>query len=225
MSRRPSLLEIKINYYFGRMKTFPALFLLAILASFSAFTQTTLPIKTGNYDETVDLSYDKKSGVISGIIARSNHENPNGPRITCSLFFLSSPQAKTIGPNKYPVRFYNEGDTTESGKGYIEITKTSINVKSYGIVSSCNNLMDLAGETGEPFEFLSAKSFIAATTIRNAKATIYKTAADTAKTKMYLVKSNFISIITVKDNWVSFEYMTSSGKRIKGWLRKEDVVL
>lgn len=206
------------------MKTIQ-LVIISILASFSAFTQSILPVKTGNYDETVDLSYNKKSGHISGIIARSNNENPNGPRITCSLLFLSSPQQKTIGPNKYPVRFFNEGDTSESGKGYIEITKTGINVKSYGIVSSCNNLMDLAGETGEPFEFLTAKTFISANTIRNAKATIYKTASDTAKTKMYLVKGNFISIITINDNWVSFEYMTSSGKRIKGWLKKEDVEL
>ena len=40
---------------------------------------------------------------------------------------------------------------------------------------------------------------------------------------MYLIKGNFISIITIKDNWVSFEYMNPSGKRIKGWLKKEDV--
>ena len=223
MNSWPSLLEIRINYYFGRMKTFPALFLMAILASFSAFTQATLPIKTGNYEETVDLAYDKSKGIISGIISRSNYDNPNGPRISCSLLFLSSPQSKTIGPNKYQVRFFNEGDTSEAGKGYIEIIKTGINVKCYGRFSSCDNLLDLASETGEPFGFSTAKSFISANTIRNAKATIYKTASDTAKTKMYLVKGNFISIMTVNDNWVSFEYMTFSGKRIKGWLKKEDV--
>jgi hypothetical protein len=204
------------------MKTI-RLIIISILTSLSAFSQT-LPIKPGNYDETVDLSYDKIKGIISGVIARSNQDNPNGPRITCSLIFMTSPRPKTIGPNKYPVRFFNEGDTSEAGKGYIEITKTGIDVKSYGLISSCNNLMDLAGETGEPFEFLTAKSFISASIIRNAKATIYKTAADTAKTKMYLVKGNFVSVTSKTDNWVSFEYMTPSGKRIKGWLKKEDVM-
>jgi hypothetical protein len=216
---------VKENHYFGPMKINPALFILAVITSLSTFGQTKLPVKTGNYDETVDLSYDKAKGTISGIIARTNNDNPNGPRISCSLLFISEPRLKTSSSNKYPVRFFNEGDTAEAGKGYVEITKDGINVKSNGFVSSCNNLMDLAGETGEPFTFLTAKAFITAGIVRSAKAPIYKTAADTAKTKMYLVKGNFISITSLTGNWVSFEYMTSSGKRIKGWLKKEDVVL
>jgi hypothetical protein len=138
---------------------------------------------------------------------------------------MSAPRLKTSSSNKYPVRFFNEGDTTEAGKGYVEITKDGINVKSNGIVSSCNNLMDLAGETGEPFTFLTAKAFISAGIIRTDKVTIYKTANDTAKTKMYLVKGNFISATSITDSWVSFEYMSPSGKRIKGWLKKEDVAI
>jgi hypothetical protein len=206
------------------MKTIQ-LVLISLLTSIAAFSQSTLPIKTGNYEETVDLSYDKNKGIISGVIARSNNDNPNGPRISCSLLFMSAPKLKTIGANKYPVRFFNEGDTTEAGKGYVEITKDGINVKSNGMVSSCNNLMDLAGETGEPFTFLTAKAFISAGIIRTDKATIYKTANDTAKTKMYLVKGNFISATSITDSWVSFEYMSLSGKRIKGWLKKEDVAI
>lgn len=85
--------------------------------------------------------------------------------------------------------------------------------------------MDLTGETGEPFSFTTPRSFISANVIKSAKASIYKTASDTAKTKMYLVKDNFISIVAVADNWVSFDYMNPSGKRIKGWLKKEDVYL
>lgn len=206
------------------MKTI-RLLIIATLITLSGFSQTSLPIKTGNYEETVDLSYDKSKGIISGIIARSNHDNPNGPRISCSLLFKSAPQPKTIGTNKYPVRFFNEGDTAEAGKGYLEITKGGISVKCYGNFSSCQNIMDLAHETGEPFGFSTAKTFLSATTIRSGKAPIYKTAADSAKTKMYLVKGNFISITSIADNWVSFEYMTLSGKRIKGWLKKEDAGL
>lgn len=206
------------------MKTIQ-LIIISLFVSISVFAQNKLPIKTGNYDETVDLSYDKNKGIISGIIARTNKDNPNGPRISCSLLFISTPRLKTSSPNKYPVRFFNEGDTAESGKGYVEITKDGINVKSNGIVSSCNNLMDLAGETGEPFIFLTAKPFISASIIRSDKAPIYKTANDTAKTKMYLVKDNFVSLVTIQESWVLFEYMTSSGKRIKGWLKKEDVTL
>jgi hypothetical protein len=206
------------------MKTIQ-LVLISLLTSIAAFTQAKLPIKTGNYDETVDLSYDKNKGIISGIIARTNKDNPNGPRISCSMMFMSAPKPKTIGPNKYPVRFFNEGDTAEAGKGYVEITKDGINVKSNGIISSCNNLMDLAGETGELFEFLTAHAFITASIVRSAKAPLYKTANDTTKTKMYLVKDNFVSLVTIQESWVSFEYMTSSGKRIKGWLKKEDVTL
>lgn len=197
--------------------------LVSIIISASVSAQTSLPIKTGNYEQTVDLSYDKNKAIITGVIARSNQDNPNGPRITCSMMFVGSP--KTIGANKYPVRFFNEGDTTEAGKGYVEITKSGINIKCNGNFSSCQNIMDLAGEMGEPFEFSTAKTFIAVSAIRNAKAPIYKTAVDSTKTKMYLVKGNFISIVTVNDSWVSFEYMNPSGKRIKGWLKKEDVVL
>ena len=206
------------------MKTIQ-LVIISLFTSISVFAQSTLPIKTGNYEETVDLSYDKNKGIISGVIARTNNENPNGPRISCSLLFISTPRIKTSSPNKYPVRFFNEGDTVESGKGYVEITKDGINVKSNGFVSSCNNLMDLAGETGEPFAFSTAKKFIATAIIHSAKASIYKTASDTAKTKMYLVKDNFISVTSITGNWVSFEYMTLSGKRIKGWLKKEDIAL
>src|SRR5687768_8347896 len=127
------------------MKTIRLLFI-SIFISISVFAQNALPIKTGNYDETVDLSYDKTKGIISGIIARTNKDNPNGPRISCSMLFKSAPRLKTSSSNKYPVRFFNEGDTAEAGTGYVEITKNEINVKSNGFVSSCNNLMDLAGE-------------------------------------------------------------------------------
>jgi hypothetical protein len=212
-------MKIKFNHI-----TSTALVFLTILISLPAFTQT-LPIKPGNYDETVDLSYDKKTGIISGIIARSNNDNPNGPRISCSMLFKSASQPKTAGANKYPVAFYNQGDSTEAGKGYIEITKDGINIKCDGDFSSCQNLMDLGGETGEPFGFTTPRSFISANVIKSAKAPIYKTASDTAKSKMYLVKDNFISVVTIKDNWVSFEYMTASGKRVKGWLKKEDIGL
>ena len=206
------------------MKTI-RLIIILVFASITVFAQNTLPIKTGNYEETVDLSYDKNKGIISGIIARSNYYNPNGPRISCSMRFVSLPQVKTAGANKYPVRFYNEGDTAEAGKGYVEITKAGINVKCNGDFSSCNNLMDLAGETGEPFAFLTAKAFITAGIIRSDKAPIYKTAVDSTKTKMYLVKGNFVSVTSITGSWVSFEYMTLSGKRIKGWLKKEEVTL
>ncbi len=199
--------------------------ILSLLTSLASFSQSGYPIKPGNYDETVDLSLNKKTGIISGIIARSNSDNPHGPRITCSMMFRSAPQPKITGLNKYPVLFFNEGDSAEAGKGYIEITKGGINIKCHGHFSSCQNLMDLAGETGEPFSFTTPKSFISANVIKSAKASIYKTASDTAKTKMYLVKVNFISIVTINENWVSFEYMNPSGKRIKGWLKKEDVAL
>ncbi len=89
----------------------------------------------------------------------------------------------------------------------------------------CLQVINLAGETGEPFGFTTPKSFISANVIKSAKAPIYKTDSDTAKTKMYLVKDNFISIVAINENWVSFEYMNPSGKRIKGWLKKEDVAL
>ncbi|HEX6428744.1 MAG TPA: hypothetical protein VF008_13705 [Niastella sp.] len=191
--------------------------------SLTGFNQNNYVIKPGNYDEMLDLSYDKKSGIISGIIATSN--NGNTPRISCSLIFKSSPQTKMAGPNKYPVGFYNEGDTAEAGQGYIEIKNNGVDVKCNGTFSSCQNLIDLGGETGWFFEFTTAKPFISANIISNANASIYKTASDTAKTKMYLIKNNFISIITIKDNWVSFEYMNPSGKRIKGWLKKEDIAL
>ena len=206
------------------MKTIQ-LILVSLLTSIAAFSQAKLPIKTGNYDETVDLSYDKTKGIISGVIARTNKDNPNGPRISCSLLFISAPQPKTGSSNKYPVRFFNEGDTAEAGKGYVEITKNGINVKTNGMFSSCNNIMDLAGETGEFFAFLTAKAFNSAGIIRSDKAPIYKTASDTAKTKMYLVKDNFVSLVTIQESWVSFEYMNPSGKRIKGWLKKEEVAL
>lgn len=199
--------------------------IISLFASISVFAQSTLPIRTGNYEETVDLSYDKNKGIISGIITRSNDDNPNGPRISCSMRFVSLPQVKTAGANKYPVRFYNEGDTTEAGKGYIEITKSGINIKYNGVFTSCQNIMPLDDETGLPFEFSSARAFISAGIIRSTKAAIYKTAADSAKSKMYLVKGNFVSVTSITDNWVSFEYMTYSGKRIKGWLKKEEVVL
>jgi len=206
------------------MKTIQ-LVIISLFTSISVFAQSTLPIKTGNYEETVDLSYDKNKGIISGIITRSNDDNPNGPRISCSLLFISTPPLKTSSANKYPVRFYNAGDTAEAGKGYIEITKAGINVKCNGDFSSCNNLMDLAGATGEPFAFSTAKTFISAGIIQSNKAPIYKTAADSTKTKMYLIKGNFVSVASITDSWVSFEYMTLSGKRIKGWLKKEDVAL
>jgi hypothetical protein len=199
-----------------------ALIILAMLTSITAFSQPNkTAIKPGNYEEMLDLSHDKKSGIISGIIATSSPDNSH--RITCSLIFKSSPQKKMAGPNKYPVGFYNEGDTAEAGQGYIEIKKSGVHVKCNGMFSSCQNLIDLGGETGWFFEFTTAKPFISANIISSVKASIYKTASDTAKTKMYLIKGNFISIITIKDNWVSFEYMTPSGKRIKGWLKKEDV--
>jgi hypothetical protein len=206
------------------MKTIQ-LIIISLFVSISVFAQNAIPIKTGNYDETVDLSYDKTKGIISGVITRTNNDNPNGPRISCSLLFISTPRLKASSSNKYPVRFFNEGDTTEAGKGYVEITKNGINVKSNGFVSSCNVIMDLAGETGEFFAFLTAKAFKSAGIIRSDKAPIYKTASDTAKTKMYLVKGNFVSVTSITDSWESFEYMTLSGKRIKGWLKKEDVVL
>ena len=206
------------------MKTIQ-LIILSLVVSISVFAQNTLPIKTGNYEETVDLSYDKNKGIISGIIARSNYDNPNGPRISCSMMFMSLPQSKTAGANKYPVRFYNEGDTAEVGKGYLEVIKNGINIKYNGVITSCQNIMPLDDEAGLPFEFSSARVFISASVIRNNKAAIYKTAVDSAKSKMYLVKGNFVSVTSITDSWVSFEYMTSSGKRIKGWLKKEDVDL
>lgn len=199
-----------------------ALIILAMFASLTAFSQSNKAvIKTGNYEEMLDLSFDKKSGIISGIIATSN--DGNTPRISCSLIFKSSPQTQMAGPDKYPVSFRNEGDTVEAGRGYIEIKNNGVNVKCNGMFSSCQNIIDLGGETGWFFEFTTAKPFLSANIISSAKASIYKTASDTAKTKMYLIKGNSISIITIKDNWVSFEYMTPSGKRIKGWLKKEDV--
>jgi hypothetical protein len=206
------------------MKTIQ-LVLISLFVSISVFAQNKLPIKTGNYEETVDLSYDKNKGIISGVITRSNNDNPNGPRISCSLLFISTPRLKANNSNKYPVRFFNEGDTAEAGKGYVEITKDGINVKCNGDFSSCQNIMPLADETGLPFEFSSARAFISAGIISSNKATIYKTAADSAKTKMYLVKGNFVSVTSITDSWVSFEYMTYSGKRIKGWLKKEDIAL
>ncbi len=199
------------------------LLILTLCASLTGYNQTNYAIKPGNYEEMLDLSYDKKSGIISGLIATSSPDNSH--RITCSLIFKSSPQKKMAGPNKYPVGFYNEGDTTEAGQGYIEIKNNGVSVKCNGMFSSCQNLIDLGGETGWFFEFTTAKPFISTNIISSAKASIYKTASDTAKTKMYLIKSNFISIKTIKDNWVSFEYMTPSGKRIIGWLKKEDVAL
>jgi len=204
----------------------PACFLI-ILAMFTSLTgicqNGKYAIKPGSYNERLNLSFDKKSGIISGLIAMSNEGN--GPGITCSLLFKSSPQQKMNEPNKYLVDFSNEGDTVKAGSGYIEIKNDGVNVKCNGIFTNCQNLMDLGGETGEFFEFTTAKPFISANTINSAKAYIYKTASDTAKTKMYLIKNNFISIITIKNSWVSFEYMSPSGKRIKGWLRKEDIAL
>ncbi|HEY8896006.1 MAG TPA: hypothetical protein VIM79_14370 [Niastella sp.] len=201
------------------------LVIISLFTSISVFAQSTLPIKTGNYEETVDLSYDKGKGIISGVIARSNHDNPNGPRISCSMRFVSLPQVKTAGANKYPVRFYNEGDTAEVGKGYLEVTKNGITIKYNGVFTSCQNIMPLDEETGLGFEFSSARAFISASVIGSAKAPIYKTAVDSTKSKMYLVKGNFVSVASITDSWVSFEYMTLSGKRIKGWLKKEDVAL
>lgn len=198
------------------------LIILVIFASLSSICQNgKYAIKPGNYDERLNLSFDKKSGIISGIIAMSNEGN--GPKITCSLLFKSSAQQKMNEPNKYLVDFSNEGDTVAAGHGYIEIKNDGVNIKCNGMLSSCQNVIDLGGETGEFFELTTAKAFISANIIKSAKAYIYKTASDTAKTKMYLIKHNFISIITIKDNWVSFEYMNPSGKRIKGWLKKEDI--
>ena len=65
--------------------------------------------------------------------------------------------------------------------------------------------MPLDDETGLPFEFSSARAFISASVIRNNKAAIYKTAGDSAKSKMYLVKGNFVSVTSITDSWVSFE--------------------
>jgi len=189
----------------------------------AGFGQTNA-VKTGNYDETIDLSFNKKNGIISGIISRSS--DGSGPRITCSLLFKSAKQSpKTTSSNRYAVDFRNEGDTVVAGHGYIEIKNNSIDVKCAGTFSNCQNLMDLAGETGETFAFTTPKPFISANITSSAKAYIYKTAADTAISKMYLIKNNFISILTLKDSWVSFEYMSPSGKRIKGWLKKEDIAL
>jgi hypothetical protein len=198
-----------------------AFMLLAMFISLTGFSQNNYVVKPGIYEEMLDLSHDKKSGIISGIIATSSPDNSH--RITCSLIFKSSPQTKMAGPDKYSVDFYNEGDTVEAGRGYVEIKNNGVSVKCNGMFSSCQNLIDLGGETGWFFEFTTAKPFISTNIISSAKASIYKTASDTAKTKMYLIKSNFISIKTIKDNWVSFEYMNPSGKRIIGWLKKEDI--
>lgn len=197
--------------------------IIILCTSIIGFSQN-YAVKTGNYEGTIDLSFDNKSGIISGIIARSN--DGNGPRISCSLIFKSAEHpSQTAGSNKYAVDFRNEGDSVIAGHGYIEIKNDGVIVKCNGIFSNCQNLMDLAGETGESFTLTTPKPFISANIISSTKAYIYKTASDTAKTKMYLIKGNFISILTVNDSWVSFEYMNPSGKRVKGWLKKEDVAL
>ncbi|OQP59753.1 hypothetical protein A3860_36350 [Niastella vici] len=175
-----------------------ALTIIILCTSIIGFSQN-YAVKTGNYEETIDLSFDNKSGIISGIIARSNDDN--GPRISCSLIFKSVEHPpKIAGFDRYAIDFRNEGDSAIAGHGYIEIKNDGVIVKCFGIFSNCQNFLDLAGETGESFTLTTPKPFISANIISSTKAYVYKTTTDTAKTKMYLIKNNFISILTVNDS-------------------------
>jgi hypothetical protein len=178
-------------------------------------------IKTGYYGEMLDLSFDEKKEIIYGIISISSFDN----RIYCSLMFKGGRTNNTLGANKYPIVFYTQSDSVEAGHGYIEVKHDGVDVSSYDFLPACQSLLPLKGEPGCFFLFSKARPFKEASKIVNEKAYIYKSASDSSKSKMYLIKNNFISILDKVNDWVLFEYLNSKGKRIKGWLKKDDLKL
>jgi hypothetical protein len=185
--------------------------------------KSNLKIKAGYYEGMLDLAFDEKNKIIYGVISISSPDKSN--RVYCSLMFKSDSTRNPLGTNRYSISFFTQEDSIPTGYGYIEIKNDGVNVKCYEFLSACQSLIDLKSESGYYFSLSATKPFKGVSKIKSTKAYIYNTATDVAKSKMYLVKNDFISILSKSNGWVLFEYMNFNGKHIKGWLKSEDILL
>lgn len=175
------------------------------------------PFKTGIYEDAVVLAYDSVSSEISGFTTTDERDDDNKNKIvrSCYVFF----KGKYTGEPKSQVDFFAGSDPEKITTGYVSFSNNKLTLSTDTEIRYCEDFLNLLD--GETFPFKTVKPYIFCRSIGKNKATIYSKAADSAKTKMYLVKNDYVAVLKISDQWVLIEYLGK--KLIQGWIKREDL--
>lgn len=174
-------------------------------------------VKAGNYGDAVVLAFDSASSEISGYTRMDEHadDNPNKVVRSCYIMFTG----KCNGTDNCPVDFYMGSDSEKITDGFVNVSGKNLTIKTNRSIDLCESFVNLTD--GETFPFKENKPYLFCRSINKEKVYIYSNPNDTSKTKMYLIKHNYVGILKVSGQWVSIEYWGK--KMIQGWIKKENL--
>ncbi len=196
---------------------------IALVAQFITIVAVAQPgslnivLKTGSYEEAMQLSYDSVTKEVSGYVKMQVNrlDNPRKSYRSCSVLFIG----KVNGSNTCKVDFYNSPDIklVTTGEAVFDPDKITLTAKSGE--GYCNDILDLTG--GLEMDFAKGRPYIGCRAVNKVTTYLYSSPVDSAKTKMYLLKGDMVMILGVKEGWVKIEYI---GKKIiDGWIRKSEL--
>jgi hypothetical protein len=187
---------------------------------FAVFAQpkrnTAVP-NTGSYEDAVQVAYDSVTKELSGYVKMeiSREDQPKKVYRSCAVMFIG----KLVGPGKAAVDYYNSPDVEKVTAGDAVFKGGSVSLSAQSGQGYCNDILGLT--EGVDMNFSKGRPYIGCRAVNKPKTYLYSAAVDSCKTRMYLVKGDFIMILGVKENWVNVEYL---GKKvISGWVRKDEL--
>lgn len=166
----------------------------------------------GSYGGVVEMAFDSTSGEVTGYVYMSS----DGPvHRSCSLMFTGI----FSGNNKIPVQFFIESQSEKVTDGTLTLKGNNLNIIASSGNGYCNDILDLTD--GIDAKLTKSLPYISCKAVQRDKAYIYKSPSDTTKTKMYLIKDNFVMVKKYHGDWANIEYV---GKRIiEGWIKKDSL--
>jgi hypothetical protein len=192
--------------------------ILGILNCISSYGQSKkLTVKTGIYEDAVVLAYDSVSSEISGFTTMAEHDDQNKSKVVRSCYLLF--KGKYTGDEKCHVDIFAGSDPERIATGFVSIANNKLTLTTNTEISYCEDFLNLT--SGETFPFKEHKPYIFCKSISKNKTYIYSTPADSAITKMYLIKNDYVAALKFSGQWIFVEYL---GKKIiRGWIKNEDL--
>ncbi len=172
-------------------------------------------IKSGDYDDGLNLAYNPKNNLITGFYENYTglDEQTNNPRFSC-IFYIKAfyKKGKIELESYYPL---NKEDDMIHGEMKI-MNSSTIALKLQEEHGGCWNVQPFKNEF-VTFSLYQNKNWIEIRFINTPKSYFYKNKTEESKQKSYLVKGDIIYIDQIEDKWIHCIYKAK--KTVSGWIK------
>ena len=174
--------------------------------------------RSGIYSNSLVISVNDKNKQITGYLWKNIYVDDDikkGIYFSCYLYFKGYYRSLN---DTVQLDIFDSFDTLSIAKGKLDFVKNEILLTINKRITACQNVFDLIG--GESFDLDKKIPIIYCGRIKSSKAHFYK---NNTKSKSYLIKGDFVSILKVLDDNCFVQYYDKNSKLIEGWIKKIDV--